>query len=177
MDTANPDTDAAVAKMIALAARNGVEDLHAQGVFSDAQAPALNRLLRNHIYEWLLANSLQQVRPNDPFARYLEELSAGRQHKRGGSTASLRGAVERAVEEFAAAEGLGEATAWKLSRAASKAAVEAYKTTMRLALGRSKDEEHDRFAVNWWLQSVPDYWEEPEVSLSFQALLDADRQS
>jgi hypothetical protein len=37
------DGDAIFAKMIALAARNGVEDLHANGAFSDQQAPAPNR--------------------------------------------------------------------------------------------------------------------------------------
>lgn len=45
--------DALAAKVIALAARNGVEDLHADGAFSDKQAPALNRRIRSRIYEVL----------------------------------------------------------------------------------------------------------------------------
>jgi hypothetical protein len=46
------DYDAVLAKVIALAARNGVEDLHAAGAFSNQQAPSLNRRLcdaRGHI--------------------------------------------------------------------------------------------------------------------------------
>jgi hypothetical protein len=165
--------DATIAKMIAVAARNGVEGLHAAGVFSDRQAPTLNRLLRGHIYEWLLATRRERAgRLDDPFTRYLAELAGDRKRDRAAS--ALRGAIQRAVDEFAAAEGLSEAAARKLSRAAAKAAVDAFKTSTRLALGRSKDKERDQFAVNWWLQSIPDYWEVPEVSRAFQALLDQD---
>lgn len=48
----NADFDVVIATMIALAARNGVEDLHAAGAFSDEQAQALNRRIRGRIYEF-----------------------------------------------------------------------------------------------------------------------------
>jgi hypothetical protein len=43
------------AMVIAMAARNAVEDLHAGGAFTDQQAPALNRRLRNRVYAVTLA--------------------------------------------------------------------------------------------------------------------------
>lgn len=82
------------------------------------------------------------------------------------------GAVAGAVDDFAAAESRDAATATKLRKAAVKGAVEAHKTVTRLSLGRSKNEEHDRFAVEWWLRCVPSYWEEPTVSPEFQKMLD-----
>jgi hypothetical protein len=162
--------DALVARMIALAARNGVEDLHASGAFSDRQAPALNRRIRGRIYEMLAANRLRDARrDNDPFSKYVNDLED--QGKR--PFAGLRGAVGRAVDDFAVAEAIDPDTAAKLKKEAIKGAVEAWRTSSRLSLGRSKDEEKDSFAVNWWLRCIPDYWEEPEVSADFQKLLDS----
>jgi hypothetical protein len=76
------------------------------------------------------------------------------------------------VDDFAAIEAIDPTTATKLRKAAIKGAVEAYKTVNSVSLGRSKNEERDRFAVEWWLRSVPSYWEDPEVSPEFQKLLD-----
>jgi len=62
------DTDAVIAKMIAVAARNGVEDLHADGAFSDQQAPLLNQRIRSRIYELLVASRRSDPRrTDDPF--------------------------------------------------------------------------------------------------------------
>jgi hypothetical protein len=160
---AGTDFDAVIAKMIALAARNDVEDLHAEGAFSDRQAPALNRLLRGRIYELLLAMRRGvPSRNDDPLSNYINALADG--NKGGRAVAALQGAVGRAIEDFAAAEGIDPATTERLRNEAIKGAVEAHKTATRLSLGRSKDEEKDSFAVAFWLQSIPDYWEEPEVS-------------
>jgi hypothetical protein len=170
----DPDIDyeVTIAKMLALAARNGVEDLHADGAFSDRQAPALNRRIRGRVYELLIATHRRDYRrDNDPFGQYIDDLAQG---YRGGQTiAALQGTIARAVDEFAAAEAIDTTTATKLRRAAIKGAVEAYKTVNRLSLGRSKDEAKDSFAVDWWLRSIPDYWEEPEISPEFQRLLDS----
>lgn len=168
------DADATIAKLFAVAARNAVEDLHATGAFSDAQAPALNRRIRSRIYELRLAVQLSDpYMPDDPFTIYVDKLVEG--HRGGRMVAALQGAVGQAVDDFAAAESIDAATAGRLRKAAIKGAVEAYKTTTRLSLGRSKDEAQDRFAVNFWLMSIPSYWEEPEVSADLQRLLDARR--
>src|ERR1700689_780857 len=72
------DLDAMWAKLIALGARNGTEDLHVAGAFSDRQAPALNRCLRGRIYEVLIAlRRLDSDQADDPYRRYLEDLGAG----------------------------------------------------------------------------------------------------
>ena len=83
----------------------------------------------------------------------------------------MRGAVATAVDEFATAEKINRPTAAKLRQAAAKAAAEAFQTIRRLGTGRSRHQERDRFALNWWLGSIPDYWEEPEVSDEFRDLL------
>jgi hypothetical protein len=172
--TPEQDFDAVIAKMIALAARDGVEDLHADDAFSNRQAPALNRRIRGRIYELLLATHQRDVtKPHDPFTKYLDDLADG--YKGGHIVAALQGAVGSAVDDFATAETIDRDTAAKLRAAATKAAVEAWRTVNRLSLGRSKDEEKDQFAVNWWLRSIPDYWEEPEVRPEFQKLLDGAR--
>ncbi len=166
------DYDAVIAKVIALAARNAVEDLHAAGAFSDQQAPALNRRIRGRIYELLLANRLRDVsRSNDPFSNYVDDLAKG--HKGGHTVAALQGAVARAVDDFAAAETIDQDTTTKLRNAAIKGAIEAWRTVGRLSLGRSKDEEKDQSAVEFWIRSIPDYWEEPRVSPEFEKLLDS----
>lgn len=166
------DFEVVLAKIIALAARNGVEDLHAAGAFSDQQAPALNRRIRGRVYELLLATHRRDYcQDDDPLSKYIDNLAQG---YRGGQTvAALQGAVARAVDDFASVEAIDTATAAKLRKAAIKGAVEAYKTVTRLSRGKSKDEEHDRFAVEFWLRSIPSYWEEPEVSPEFQKMLDS----
>jgi hypothetical protein len=57
------DVEASIAMIVALAVRNGVEDLHAEGVFSDAQAPDFNRGVRNGLYEALVAHKEARAEP------------------------------------------------------------------------------------------------------------------
>jgi hypothetical protein len=165
------DYDAVLAKVIALAARNGVEDLHAAGAFSNQQAPSLNRRLRGRVYELLIATRHRDSsRRHDPFTAYVDDLAHG--YTGSHATAALQGAIARAVDEFAAAEAIDPNTARQLREAAIKAAVSAYKTMNRLSRGRSKDEERDRSSAEFWLTSIPDYWEEPTLRPEFQAMLD-----
>ena len=167
MTTPATDTnfDAAAAEMLTLAARNGVEDLHMAGVFSDQQAPSLHRRIRTQIYELLIATRCGHLsRGNNPFLQYVDNLAENQKGGRG--VAALQGAVARAVDDFAAAEALDPATATKLRNAAINGAVNAYKTITRLNLGRSKDEEQDRLAVDFWVRSIAPYWEEPGSALS-----------
>lgn len=161
-----------IAKIVAIGARNGVEDLHAAGAFSDPQAPAFNRRIRNRAYETLLAvHHSHATTDADWFTKYVDQLADG--HSGGRTAVALRGAIERAVDDFADAEAIDQATARKLRRAAVKGAVDAYTTLSRLSLGRSKDQEKDQRAVEFWLRSIPSYWEEPEVSPEFQTMLDS----
>ncbi len=76
------------------------------------------------------------------------------------------------MDDFAAAESIGRTTATKLRKAAIKGAVEACKIVNSVSLGRSKNEERDLLAMEWWLRTIPSYWEDPEVSPEFQKLLD-----
>lgn len=169
------DYDAVLAKVIALAARNGVEDLHAAGAFSNQQAPSLNRRLRGRVYELLIATRHRDSNwRHDPFTAYVDDLARG--YTGGHATAALQGAVARAVDEFAAAEAIKPDTARQLREAAIKAALTAYQTVNRLSRGRSKDEQRDRSAAEFWLMSIPDYWEEPTLRPEFQAMLDATSQ-
>jgi len=163
------NNDAVLAKVIALAARNGVEDLHAAGVFSDRQAPSLNRRLRSRVYELLIATRHRDSsRRRDPFTAYVDDLAHG--YTGSHITAALQGAIARAVDEFAAAEAIDPDTARQLREAATKGALTAYKTVGRVSRGRPKD-EHDQQAVQFWLMSIPKHWEEPVLSPEFKAML------
>lgn len=109
-------------------------------LFSDRQAPPLNRQIRGRIYELLIASRrCEPSRNDDPVTKYVDDLA--RNHRGGRTVAGLQGAVARAVDDFAGAEAIDIATAAKLRKAAIKGAVEAHKTVTRLSLGRSKDEE------------------------------------
>jgi hypothetical protein len=161
------------AKVIALAARNGVEDLHTTDAFSDRQAPSLNRRLRGQVYELLIATRHRDSsRRRDPFTVYVDDLA----HGYAGShiTAAIQGAIARAVDEFAAAEAIDPDATRQLQQAAIKGALVAYKTVGRVSRGRPKD-EHDQQAVQFWLMSSPEDWEEPVLSPEFQRLLDSNR--
>jgi hypothetical protein len=165
------DNDAVLAKVIALAARNGVEDLHAAGAFSDQQAPSLNRRLRGRVYELLLATRHRDSsRRHDPFTVYVDDLASG--HTGSHSTAALQGTITRAVDEFATAEAIDQDTQRQLRRAAIKGALAAYKVVGRLSRGRPKD-EHDQQAARFWVESIPEDWEEPTFSPEFQRMLDS----
>ena len=91
------DFEVILAKMIALAARNGVEDLHANGAFSDLQAPALNSRLRGRVYELLIATRHRNSsRRRDPFTAYVDDLAHG--YTGSHAAAALQGAIARAVD-------------------------------------------------------------------------------
>lgn len=163
-----PDNEAVLAKVIALAARNGVEELHAVGAFSDQQAPSLNRRLRGRVYELLVATRHRDsARSRDLFTAYVDDLAHG--HAGSHISAALQGAVARAVDEFAAAETINPDIARQLREAAIKGALVAYKTVGRVSRGKPK--ERDEQAVQFWLMSIPKYWEEPVLSPEFKAML------
>lgn len=95
----NIDNDAVLAKVIALAARNGVEDLHAAGAFSDQQAPSLNRRLRGRVYELLIATRHRDSsQRHDPFTAYVDDLAHG--YTGSHITAALQGAIAQAVDKL-----------------------------------------------------------------------------
>jgi hypothetical protein len=162
----DPSPDAIIAMVIALAARNSVEDLHTSGAFADAQAPALNRRLRGRICEVLIA--LRRSHDSPDCDRFIDNIAIG---NGGRGVRAVRGAVAEAIGEFSAAEAIDAETTDKLRRAATKGATDAYRTLNSLALGRSKDADHDRFALNFWLSSIPPYWEPPEIRPEVEALV------
>ena len=155
-----------LAKIIALTARNGVETLHAEGAFSDRQAPALNRRLRGRIYEFLIA--LERCDPDsddEPFIRYLREL-AGNDYI-VPAFAALRALVGRAVDDFAVAEGIDKKVAAALKREAAAGAGLGFKTWLELRHGQAETQR----AIAYWGGMVPDYWEDPVVRPEFSVLL------
>jgi hypothetical protein len=170
IDAVANDSDAVMAMVIAMAARNGVEDLHAEGVFGDAQAPRFNRLVRGRVYEALLALRYRESRDGPLFADYFAELLT-----QAGAIADpdeavgadvLRAAVTLAVAEFAMAEGITGSA----SSALERAAVEAASTYAIEPLRTSTDPESKRqLAFLAWM--VPTYWEPPEIREEFAALL------
>ncbi len=166
-DAADIDQDAVFAKMIALAARNGVEDLHANGAFSNRQAPALNRRIRGRVYEVLIAIQRGDLgRDDNPFTAYLSSLAGDYDDEL--AHAALQGAVARAVQEFATAEAIDQDVARKLQEAAVNEALFAFEMLLRLHRGEVEPQRQ----IAYWLQMVPSYWEDPEVSPEFQTVLD-----
>jgi hypothetical protein len=117
------------AMAIAMSARNWVEDLHAAGSFSDAQAPGLNRRLRNRAYEVLLALEHFDRGPTERLAGFIRsraELDGQTDHEIE-PVAALRGAIRKAVRDFARAERLSASKAEKLEEAAVAGATDAYR--------------------------------------------------
>jgi len=120
---ANEDHAAMWAEVIALGARNGVEDLHAAGAFTDDQAPVLNWRLRGHTYEVLIAlRSMDSRRDDDPFTAYLIDVIDDR--PQDPLRAALGSAIANAMSEFADAEGIDVETAERLTGAAVDGALE-----------------------------------------------------
>jgi hypothetical protein len=154
-----------------VAARDGVEDLHAAGAFTDQQAPSLNRRVRGRIYEALIATGRRDSRlPSDPFTAYVDNFAD--RYKGSHGTAAIKGAVAQAVDDFAAAEAIDSTIARQLREAAIKGAMEAYTIVRRLDMGRTQNEQDDQAAVSYWINRIPKYWEEPEVGPELQRLLD-----
>jgi hypothetical protein len=139
------DFAAWAALVIGVSTRNAVEDLHAAGAFSDRQAPAFNRGIRNRAYEVLLAlQALAETGYDDRLVEFLDD-----QATRDGQTndetidplAAMRGAIKGAVRDFAEAEHVPKATADKLETTAVAGATDAFKALRN-----------------------PSYWELPEVA-------------
>jgi hypothetical protein len=153
------------AKTIALAARNGVEDLHAAGAFSDGQAPALNRWLRGHVYEVLMAlRRMDARRVDDPFTAYLVDLIDDEEED--WLRAALKGAVSNAVREFADPEAIDAETAARLEQAAVDGALEV------VELCYSLDQPDARRRLAFLISSIPGYWEPPQLSRSFSVMFE-----
>ncbi|MGD0454006.1 MAG: hypothetical protein ABSB69_10450 [Solirubrobacteraceae bacterium] len=164
------DLDAMWAKLIALGARNGTEDLHVAGVFSDRQAPALNRRLRARVYEVLIAlRRLDPDQADDPYRRYLQHLAAGSGLE--PTQAAIAVAVERAVKDYAAAEGVDAPTAAALTEAGIDGALNHLEAVWQL------DDTNMQRALAFFVSAIPIYWEHPQVSPEFQALLEGRPQS
>lgn len=163
--------DRFVSKLFALGARNGVEHLHAAGAFDDSEAPLLNRLLRQHVYQALLAlRHLDPNRDHDPMAAYLLELAADEIYQDDPYRAVMPGAVAVAIGEFAAEVGLGEELAADLEQAAAEGCLEHVEL-----LARAAENEEARPLLGIAAAMLPSYWEDPDVSDDFQRLLEAAR--
>lgn len=156
------DFAAWAALVVGMSTRNAVEDLHAAGAFSDRQAPAFNRGIRNRAYEVLLAlQALAETGYDDRLIEFLDD-HATRDGQTGGETidplAAMRGAIRGAVREFAKAERVPTATADKLETAAVAGATEVFKAL------RSLDKPASVEAVSYLASLIPSYWELPQVT-------------
>jgi hypothetical protein len=146
---------------IAMSARNAVEDLHTDGAFSDKQAPALNRRLRNRAYEVLLAvQALAETGHDDRLAEFLTNRATldGKTGEAIEPVAALRGAIRTAVRDFAEVEHLATAMAEALEAAAVNGVTEAFKALQSLDKLASAQE------VSYLARLIPPYWELPEVA-------------
>jgi hypothetical protein len=149
------------AMTVAVSARNAVENLHAAGAFSDKQAPALNRQLRDRAYEVLLAlQALADTGYDDRLAEFLDDQAARDGHTGDAvePLAALRGAIRAAVRDFAEAERVPQATADALETAAVAGATDAFKAL------RSLDKQESAEEVSYLAHRIPPYWELPEVA-------------
>ncbi len=162
---AGEDHAALWAKTIALAARNAVEDLHAQGAFTDEQAPALNRRLRDHAYEALIAiRWVGRDQDEDAFTACLLDLIDDWEHD--PLRAALRSAITNAVREFADAKGFDAETAMRLEHAAVDGALEVVDLYDRLG------EREARWQLAFLISSIPSYWEPPQLKASLRMMLE-----
>lgn len=105
---------------VAVLARNGVEDLHADGAFDDTQSPCLNRLFRQEAYQVMYAMQHADEDTDDEFVDYLVEVGQdGHPDAEDDMRRQcLTGAVARAVEEFAREQDIDELIARELAEAA-----------------------------------------------------------
>ena len=170
------DPDIVHTLVMAHGARNGVENLHAEGVFDNAQAPALNALLRQRIYQWLLANRyssqseqlqwlmIEPTIANDdvPWA-YVTDGMDDLDPEPSRTALVVTGA--RAAGEFCDAIGVSGQAREQMMRAAGRGTGETFDL-----IGNS--ERIDEYALA--IRSIPDYWETPELEPEFEALLPPD---
>lgn len=155
------------AMTIAVAARNAVEDLHADGAFSDEQAPALNRQLRNRAYEVLLAAQLlAETGYDDQLVGFLADRAAldGSVGEITAPIAAMRGAIREAVRDFASSEYLAKPAAQALETAAVEGATDAFKAL------RSLDSRESAKEISYLARRIPVYWELPKITPERQEL-------
>jgi hypothetical protein len=155
------DFAAWAALVIGMSTRNAVEDLHAAGAFSDHQAPAFNRGIRNRAYEVLLAlQALADTGHDDRLVEFLDDQATcdGQAGETIEPLAAMRGAIREAVRDFAKAEHVPKTTADKLETTAVAGAAEAFKAL------RSLDKPASAEAASYLARLIPPYWEPPEVA-------------
>lgn len=155
------------AMTIGMSARNAVETLHTNGAFSDKQAPALNRRLRNRAYEVLLAvRLLGETGYDDRLAEFIADRAAldGQTGEAIDPIAAMRGAIRAAVRDFAEAEHLQKRTAKALETAAVDGATAAFKAL------RSLDKKDSARHISYLAWMIPPYWELPEVAPELREL-------
>jgi hypothetical protein len=113
------DVAAQQAVLAAVLVRNGVEDLHADGAFDDGQAPILNRLVRQEMFQACTSAEIGGPAHDD----YLFEVAEDGHEEAGDDfrRVCLTGAAARAVWAFAEVEGLDDQTAEALADAAQVA--------------------------------------------------------
>jgi hypothetical protein len=151
------DVAAKEAVITAVLARNGVEDLHADGAFDDAQAPTLNRLLRQCAAEVSYAAAISV----DDGALEFVLAVADEGHEDAGDDLRmlcLTGAAARAVALFAERCALDDNTRDRLALGAQ--------------LGVLRQDEAEGFMQpGFGMQlffSLIREWEPPEVSPEFR---------
>lgn len=152
------------AELLALGVRNGVEDLHASGAFTDDQAPAFNRLVRDRVYEALaVLRAAGDAEPDDPMMDWVVEHFDPEADD--GLSAAAPNACEDAIEAFAAEHGLGDDATAELVEAGLAGLYETIDYFLRLG-----DEDALR-ALTFMLLSLPDYWEEPQLRPEVAAMV------
>lgn len=149
--------------VIAMAARNAVEDLHAGGAFTDRQAPALNRRLRNRVYAVTLALlRLDRDQPDAGLVALIEDQARIDDPTLDGSPgiepdAAVAGAIRGAIREFARAEAITPGVTAELEQAAVSWGIAALHGLQHLERPKSGRQ------VSGLAWMVPSYWEMPAI--------------
>lgn len=164
-NTRGVDIDVLWSKVIAVAARNWMEELHVAGAFSDRQAPALNRAIRNRIYEVLVAWRLcVPAHTSNRFTIYLCDLTTGGDPEWPRSAVSR--AVAQAIHGLAAAEFIEGEAAAELEKTATAGAQSAVDALLCF------DEQAQR-QVAHLISMIPDYWEAPQIGPDFRTVFES----
>jgi hypothetical protein len=152
-----------MAKMLALGVRNGLEDLHCDGAFSDSEAPRLNRAVRNRIFEVLAAVAIGYSQDEEgKAATAFDWLFTSYPTSEDGDIyfGIAPFAVERAIEEFAKETTTPTAMPDRMTEVGRKALIETADMFRRFGRDGEADEEAS-FGVRWMDMSLPSYWKEP----------------
>lgn len=140
----------ALALLLAISARNGMEDLHAEGAITDAQMPAMNRALRERFYDVLRAvEALMQAddASGEPLVEWLLD---------SGSIPSDTD-FEEVYADVAYLAVMHEGLRRDLPAVheiADAAAAGVQETVERIQAGDTRG-----IAILW--RMIPDYWEDP----------------